>query len=79
MKKSPKTKKVVIYLERSFNINQDVLKMTFSDLKDFLGGRLATALFKGEFDQELYNALYVAEQWGEHAYHQRLLEPDRKA
>lgn len=76
MKKSPKTKKVVIYPERSFNVNQDILKMKFTDLKDFLGGRLATALFRGEFDQELYNALYVAEQWGEHSYHQRLLEKD---
>ena len=79
MKNSPKTKKVVIYPERSFNVGPDVLKMTFSDLKDFLGGRLATALFKGNFDSALYDVLYVAEQWGEHSYHQRLLEDSRKA
>lgn len=77
MKKSPKTKKVVINVDRSFSVDQSLLKMTFLELNDHLGGKLATALFKGEFYQKLYDAMYVAGQWGGHAYHQELLKDGR--
>ena len=77
MKKSPKTKKVVIYPERSFNVTDEILNMDFCQLKDFMGGRLATALFKGKFEDQLWETIVVASEWGKYSYHQELLKDGR--
>jgi len=73
-----KTKRVTINPDWKSNVHQEILDMSFEQMKDHFGGRLSVALFKGKFDDELWHVLQSAIGWGEYQYHKHLLDESRK-
>lgn len=75
-----KTRTITIEKEPRLNISAEAYDtMSQEEFRDHIGGILSVALFKGKFEDALWNALLAAQARGARMHHSNLWEQAKQS